>query len=46
MDRDIKTYFLFIGLPAVLITAAGLAALLFGVSGIASEIQVLDDDEP
>jgi signal transduction histidine kinase len=45
MDRDIKTYFLFIGLPAVLITAAGLAALLFGVSGIASEIKVLDDEE-
>ena len=42
MDRDIRTYFLFIGLPAVLITAAGLAALLFGVSGIASEIKVLD----
>ena len=45
MDRDIKTYFLFIGLPAVLITAAGLAALLFGVSGIASEIKVLDDEK-
>ena len=42
MDRDIRTYFLFIGLPAVLITAAGLAALLFGVSGIVSEIKVLD----
>jgi signal transduction histidine kinase len=42
MDRDIRTYFLFIGLPAVLITAVGLAALLFGVSGIVSEIKVLD----
>ena len=42
MDRDIRTYFLFIGLPAVLITAAGLAALLFGVSGIATEVKVLD----
>lgn len=42
MDRDIKTYFLFIGLPAVLITAAGLAALLFGVSGFVSEVKVLD----
>ena len=43
MDRDIRTYFLFIGLPAVLITAAGLAALLFGVSGIASEIKEQHD---
>ena len=42
MDRDIRTYFLFIGLPAVLITAAGLGSLLFGVSGIVSEIKVLD----
>ena len=42
MDRDIRTYFLFIGLPAVLITAAGLGTLLFGVSGIVSEIKVLD----
>lgn len=39
MDREIRTYFLFIGLPAVLITAAGLFALVFGVSGIAKEIE-------
>ena len=44
MDRDIRTYFLFIGLPAVLITAAGLVTLIFGVSGIASEIEVLDTE--
>ena len=40
MDRDIRTYFLFIGLPAVLITAAGLFALVFGVSGITKEMKV------
>ena len=39
MDRDIRTYFLFIGLPAVIITAAGLFALIFGVSGIAAEME-------
>ena len=42
MDRDISTYFLFIGLPAVLITAAGLLALIFGVSGIAFEMRASD----
>lgn len=42
MDRDIRTYFLFIGLPAVLITAAGLFALVFGVSGIAKEMKAPD----
>lgn len=40
MDRDIRTYFLFIGLPAVIITAAGLFALIFGVSGIAAEMDI------
>ena len=43
MDRDIRTYFLFIGLPAVLITAAGLFALVFGVSGIAAEMKYFDE---
>ena len=42
MDRDIRTYFLFIGLPALLITAAGLFALVFGVRGIASEMRHFD----
>ena len=44
MDRDIRTYFLFIGLPAVLITAAGLFALVFGVSGIAAEMNRHDGE--
>lgn len=44
MDRDIRTYFLFIGLPAVLITAAGLFALVFGVSGITAEIRHFDEE--
>ena len=44
MDRDIRTYFLFVGLPAVLITAAGLLALVFGVSGIAFEMRASDVD--
>ena len=43
MDRDIRTYFLFIGLPAVLITAAGLFALVFGMSGIAAEMNRTDE---
>ena len=42
MDRDIRTYFLFIGLPAVLITAAGLLALIFGVRGMAAEMKSSD----
>ena len=42
MDRDIRTYFLFIGLPALLITAAGLFALVFGVRGITSEMRHFD----
>ena len=42
MDRDIRTYFLFIGLPAVLIAAAGLLTLIFGVSGITSEMEFFD----
>ena len=44
MDGDIRTYFLFIGLPAVLITAAGLFALVFGVSGIAAEMKRFDGE--
>ena len=44
MDRDIRTYFLFIGLPAVLIAAAGLLTLIFGVSGITSEMEFLDSE--
>ena len=43
MDRDIRTYFLFIGLPAVLITVAGLFALVFGMSGIAAEMKQSDE---
>ena len=39
MDRDIRTYILFIGLPAVLLTVAGLLALVFGVSGFAAELK-------
>ena len=42
MDRDIRTYFLFIGLPAVLITAAGLLSLVFGVRGMAAEMKSSD----
>ena len=45
MDRDVRTYFLFIGLPAVLITAAGLFALVFGVSGIAREMKVPGEEQ-
>jgi len=39
MDRDIRTYFLFIGLSAVLITAAGLLLLVFGSSGLTDEMR-------
>ena len=39
MDRDLRIFFLFIGLPAVLLTAAGLLTLLFGVSGLTAEMQ-------
>ena len=39
MDRDLRTFFLFIGLPAVLLTAAGLLTLVFGVSGLTAEMQ-------
>ena len=39
MDRDIRIYFLFVGLPAVLLTAAGLLTLVFGVSGLTEEIK-------
>ena len=39
MDRDIRTYFLFIGLSAVLITAAGLLLLVFGSSGLTEEMR-------
>ena len=39
MDRDIRTYFLFIGLPASIITAAGLLTLVFGVSGLSEEVR-------
>ena len=39
MDRDIRIYFLFIGLPAILLTAAGLVMLVFGVSGLSEEIK-------
>ena len=45
MDRDIRTYFLFIGLPAVLITVAGLFALVFGVSGIAREMKIPREEQ-
>ncbi len=39
MDRDIRTYFLVIGLSAVLITAAGLLLLVFGSSGLTEEMR-------
>ena len=39
MDRDIRTYFLFIGLSAVLITAAGLLLLVFGTRGMTEEMK-------
>lgn len=39
MDRDLRIFFLFIGLPAVMLTAAGLLTLVFGVSGLAAEMQ-------
>ena len=39
MDRDIRTYFLFIGLSAVLLTAAGLLLLVFGTSGLTDEMR-------
>ena len=39
MDRDIRIYFLFIGVPAILLTAAGLLMLVFGVSGLSEEIK-------
>lgn len=42
MDRDIRTYFLFIGIPAVFITAAGLLTLIFGVRGITAEMEFSD----
>lgn len=42
MDRDLRIFFLFIGLPAVLLTAAGLLTLVFGVSGLTVEMQSPD----
>lgn len=39
MDRDIRTYFLFIGLSAVLLTAAGVLLLVFGTSGLTEEMR-------
>ena len=39
MDRDIRTYFLCIGLSAVLITATGLLLLVFGTSGLTEEMR-------
>lgn len=44
MDKDIRTYILFIGLPAALITAAGLSLLVFGASGLASEMRSAERD--
>lgn len=45
MDRDTRTYLLLIGLPAILITAAGLSLLLFGGRGLASEVRRSGLDE-
>lgn len=45
MDRDTRTYLLLIGLPAILITAAGLLLLLFGGRGLASEMRRSGYDE-
>ena len=39
MDRDLRIYFICIGIPAVSLTAAGLLALVFGVSGLTTEIK-------
>ena len=39
MDRDLRIFFLFVGVPALLITAAGLLALVFGVSGLTVEMR-------
>ena len=39
MDRDIRTYLLFIGLAAVILTAVGLSLLLFGSSGLTVEMR-------
>lgn len=39
MNSDIKLYFLFIGLPAALLTLAGLLLLVFGASGLSAEIK-------
>lgn len=44
MHKDIRTYFLFVGLPAVIITAAGLFTLVFGVRGITAEMEFSDMD--
>ena len=39
MDRDLRFYFICIGIPAVSLTAAGLLALVFGVSGLKAGIR-------
>ena len=38
MNRDFKLYLMFIVLPAILLTAAGLLTLMFGVGGLAAEM--------
>ena len=45
VDRDIRTYLGWIGLSAVLITAAGLALLVFGGSGLTEEMKRARRDE-
>lgn len=42
MNRDIRIYFLFIGLPAFLITAAGLMPLIFGARGLPDALRSAD----
>lgn len=39
MIRDVRLYLLFIGLSAVLLTAAGLLTLVFGVGGLTAEMK-------
>ena len=39
MDRDIRTYFLCIALPALVLTAVGLITLVFGVRGLTAELR-------
>lgn len=39
MDRDLRRYLLFVGVPAVVIAAAGLFMLVFGAEGLTAEMK-------